>query len=378
MVSLSIWEKESFYAPCDIAIVGAGLMGLWTALAIKERNPKVRITIIEKNKTPLGASTRNAGFACFGSPTELLSDLEVIGKDEMLRIVEMRYKGIEKIRRYFNDSQIDFDPCGGYECINKDSRFWPALDDRISQLNKMLKDITSKRFVFTYAGDKLSTLGLQQFDTLLENNTEAALHSGKLIQSLSQLVISKGVNIIYGFELKHWNAGSQDFELVSSSGDRLKTGRCILCTNAFTPELIPNSEVTPGRGQIIVTSVIPNLPLKGTFHFNEGYYYWRNVGNRILLGGGRNIDFEGEETTNMNGSDLIRTHLADFLKKHIHPSIAYQIEHSWSGIMAFTDTGKPITADKDNFFVAIACNGMGVALTPIIAETVAGDILSYY
>ncbi len=378
MVSLSIWEKESFYAPCDIAIVGAGLMGLWTALSLKEKNPRVRITILEKNKTPLGASTRNAGFACFGSPTELFNNLETIGKDDMLRIVEMRYKGIEKIRRYFTDEQIDFDPCGGYECINKDSRYWPALDDRISHLNKLLKDITGKRSVFTYAGNKLDSLGLQHFDTLVENNTEAALHSGKLIQVLTKLVISKGVQILYNFELKDWNSSANDIELISSGGERIKAWRTVLCTNAFTPSLIPDSEVTPGRGQIILTSPIPNLPMKGTFHFDEGYYYWRNLGNRILLGGGRNLDFEGETTTNMEGSSVIKTALEVFLRHHMHPSIQYNIEQSWSGIMAFTDTRQPITTFKGEFFVAIACNGMGVALTPVIAESFAGDILSHY
>lgn len=378
MVSLSVWEKESFYAPCDIVIVGAGLMGLWTALSLKEKNPRVRITIVEKNTTPLGASTRNAGFACFGSPTELFSNLETIGKDETLRIVEMRYKGIEKIRRYFKDDQIDFDACGGFECINKDSRFWSALDDRISQLNKLLKDITGKRSVFTYAGNKLSNLGLQNFDTLIENNTEAAIHSGKLVQALTQLVISNGVNILYGFELKEWNSKENHIELVSSTGNRISAWKSVLCTNAFTPSLITDSEVTPGRGQIILTSPIPNLPMKGTFHFDEGYYYWRNLGDRILLGGGRNIDFEGETTTEMNGSALIKDSLKAFLANHLHPSIKFEIEQSWSGIMAFTDSRLPVTKQIGDFFVAVACNGMGVALTPVIAEGIAGDILSHY
>lgn len=378
MVSLSVWEKESFYAPCDIVIVGAGLMGLWTALSLKEKNPSIRVAIVEKNTTPLGASTRNAGFACFGSATELFSNLETIGKDETLRIVEMRYKGIEKIRRYFKDDQIDFDPCGGYECINKNSRFWPALDDRISQLNKLLKDITGKRSVFTYAGNKLSNLGLQNFDTLIENNTEAAIHSGKLVQALTQLVISKGVTILYGFELKEWNSKENHIELVSSTGNRISAWKSILCTNAFTPSLIPNSEVTPGRGQIILTSPIPNLPMKGTFHFDEGYYYWRNLGDRILLGGGRNIDFEGETTTEMDGSALIKDALNAFLANHLHPSIKFEIEQSWSGIMAFTDSQLPVTKQIGDFFVAIACNGMGVALTPVIAEGIADDVLSHY
>jgi glycine/D-amino acid oxidase-like deaminating enzyme len=52
----------------------------------------------------------------------------------------------------------------------------------------------------------------------------------------------------------------------------------------------------PGRGQIVVTKPIQSLDYQGTFHFNDGYYYFRTIGKRILFGGGRNEDIEGENT----------------------------------------------------------------------------------
>jgi glycine/D-amino acid oxidase-like deaminating enzyme len=377
MASLSIWEQESFYAPKDIIIVGAGLMGLWTAWELLQRNPSLRIVILEKNSTPLGASTRNAGFACFGSPTELMSDMETMGIDDMLEVVEMRYKGIEKIKQHFPDEVIGFEHCGGYECINKDSRFWPALDDRISQLNKLLKDITGHRSIFKYAGNKLPTSGLQHFDTMIENSTEAALHSGKLVQTLTQQLMAKGVTILSGFPVKEWQKDSNGFEVLSANDQSIKGTKLIFCTNAFSNSLLDSATIEPARGQIIVTSPIPNLQMKGTFHFDEGYYYWRHLGNRILLGGGRNADFEGENTTDLNGSDIIRNTLIAFLQKHLSSSIQYSIEHSWSGIMGFTENKRPFTGYvKDGAYLAVACNGMGVALTPVIAENIASDILS--
>src|SRR5947207_340139 len=154
MSNLSIWEKESYYAPQDIIIIGAGLMGLWSALELKKRNQQLRITILERNTTPLGASTRNAGFACFGSPTELLHNIETLGTDGMLEVVEMRYKGIEKIKKHFTNEMIAFDPCGGYECINQNYRHWQMLDDKIHWLNELLKDITSHPTIFQRMDEK--------------------------------------------------------------------------------------------------------------------------------------------------------------------------------------------------------------------------------
>jgi gamma-glutamylputrescine oxidase len=91
-MQLSVWEKESFFEHQDIIIVGSGLVGLWSALELKEKHPRLKITILERSMVPAGASTRNAGFACFGSPSELLHDKEISGEDRMWRIVEMRYK----------------------------------------------------------------------------------------------------------------------------------------------------------------------------------------------------------------------------------------------------------------------------------------------
>jgi len=66
-MQVSIWEKETFYAPQDIVIVGSGFVGLWSAFYLKKKDPDLKITILDRGMIPTGASTRNAGFACFGS-----------------------------------------------------------------------------------------------------------------------------------------------------------------------------------------------------------------------------------------------------------------------------------------------------------------------
>ena len=247
--------------------------------------------------------------------------METMGIDEMLRIVELRYKGIEKIKSHFTESTIDYEYCGGYECINQDSRYWYAFDDRVSQLNKLLKDITGQRSIFKYAGQKMSGLGLMGFDVLVENSSEAALHSGKLVQALTQLVRSSGVNILDGFCVHSWEADPDRAMITSTKGITIASKKLIFCTNGFTDDLLNQSLVEPGRGQIILTTPIPHLPMKGTFHFDEGFYYWRHLGDRILLGGARNMDFDAEQTLDMDGSETIKNALMDFLRTHLHPSM---------------------------------------------------------
>jgi len=162
MQTTSIWEEESFYAAQDVIIAGAGLVGLWTAFELKSRKPKLKVTIVERGIIPTGASTRNAGFACFGSPTELLHNATILGEEDMWRIVDMRYKGIKKIRKTFSDKQIDFDNCGGYECYNNMDVI-ENITSRLTWLNKGLKNITGEKNSLAFANRKLKKFGLCGF-----------------------------------------------------------------------------------------------------------------------------------------------------------------------------------------------------------------------
>src|SRR5450631_4818804 len=112
MLPVSVWEKESFFAPKDFIIIGSGFTGLWSAYYLKKRHPKKTVLLLERGLIPSGASSRNAGFACFGSFTELLADTNAQGEEKMLELVEMRFKGLEKIRKKFSDEQIGYENHG--------------------------------------------------------------------------------------------------------------------------------------------------------------------------------------------------------------------------------------------------------------------------
>jgi glycine/D-amino acid oxidase-like deaminating enzyme len=117
--------------------------------------------------------------------------------------------------------------------------------------------------------------------------------------------------------------------------------------------------------------------MRGTFHYDHGFYYFRNVGNRLLIGGARNKAFEQERTNELLLNEEIQAELQRFVADHILPKTPFNITHRWSGIMGFTEDKKPVVKQvEENIFVAIACNGMGVALSPIIAEKAAGLVLS--
>ena len=181
-----------------------------------------------------------------------------------------------------------------------------------------------------------------------------------------------GAQILFGLEVVGFEKVGEKIEVRTNQHFNLTTTNLIICTNAFTKQLLPELDVVPARGQVLVTSEIDDLKIKGTFHYEQGFYYFRNLGKRILLGGARNKFFEEENTDNFSTSSNIQNDLEVFLQKVILPGIKdFSIDYRWSGIMGMGNEKMPIIKEvSPNVFCAVRMSGMGVALAPIIAEKV--------
>lgn len=362
----SIWELETFYRNRDVIIIGSGFTGLWTAISIKEKFPAKSVLILERSSIPCGASTRNAGFACFGSLTEIIADSQNMGWSKTLNLVKMRFDGLQKIQKYFKPEEIDFELSGGFEILPDNQ----ALS-KINEVNLKLKSITNLEETFSLQKEKLQEFGLKNSEFLIENPCEGSLHSGKLVQKLVEKCQSLGVEFLFGIEVLNI-AEEDNFVEIITQNFKIKTEQLIIATNAFTKNLIPEIDLFPARGQILLTEPIENLKLKGTFHYDEGYIYFRNLGDHILLGGARNIDFKNEETSEMETTEFLQNHLEKFLKETILPNQEFKISHRWSGIMAMGAEKSPIVQKISiRQIAAVRLSGMGVALAPKIGEMVA-------
>ena len=153
----------------------------------------------------------------------------------------------------------------------------------------------------------------------------------------------------------------------------MRAEQVLVCTNAFAKTLLPDLDILPARGQILLTEPIEGLKIKGTFHYDEGFYYFRNLDNRLLLGGARNKFLSEEETFSAGTSEHVQDELERFLREIVLPGVPYQINLRWSGTMAVGKEKKPIVQKiSDRIFCAVRMSGMGVALAPQLGKKVAG------
>ncbi|MBX7043981.1 MAG: FAD-binding oxidoreductase [Ignavibacteria bacterium] len=374
---LSIWEKNSFIN-FDIIIIGSGILGLSTAISIKEIDPDKDVLILERGTLPSGASTKNAGFACFGSLTEIIADCGRVGESATAELVEKRWKGIGMLRHRLGDEAIGLLNYGGYELIAGSHLH---CTDKIDAVNRLLKSIFSDD-AFSKADSFIDKFGFSRnfAKSLVFSKYESQIDTGKMMRSLLKKAQSLGVVIVNNFDAIIEDAASDRLTVASKTSPvRFTSTAIISCSNAFTSFILPGIDIRPGRGQVVATSPVRGLRFKGVFHIEEGYYYFRNFGDRVILGGGRNLDFKSEETHSFGNTGKVLDKLNSLLREVIIPGEEFEIECAWSGIMGFNESKLPLVAEAgENIFAGFCCNGMGVALASYTGKELAETALKNF
>ena len=137
MSSTSYWE-DKWFKNFDFTVIGGGIVGCFTALKLIQEKPNARIAIFERGLFPSGASTKNAGFACLGSLTELENDRIHLSDDEVKFLVKLRSDGLHILRNTLGDEKISYQEDGGYELFMKAT---DKIETRINEINTLLYPI---------------------------------------------------------------------------------------------------------------------------------------------------------------------------------------------------------------------------------------------
>ena len=375
MKNISFWEKN-WLTGYDFVVIGAGIVGCFTALRIASENKNAKVALIERGILPLGASTKNAGFACFGSISEIEKNRKEMSDDDLLSLLELRIKGLEKLRNNLGDKNISYSNCNGYELFFGIDK----LDRRIHKINELLNPLIDKK-VFSLRNKYIKRFGFAEEIVvgLTENKFEGSIDPGKMIFSLKKKLDSLGVDCYFSTEVESFEETSKKIYLKLKSSNQsidIKTNKLVICTNAFAKKWFDMEDISPGRGFILLTNKIPDLKINGCFHYNGGYYYFRNIGNRLLLGGGREIDIKNETTYSFGINNRIRQKLIEDLKRFIVPNKDFHIKSEWSGIMGFGQNKLPLIKKfSENISLGVRLGGMGISIGSIVGEKTAELVL---
>ena len=351
---LSIWEKSILAQKRDVIVIGAGIVGLKAAIEVKKAHPGWEVLIVERDLFGSAASSKNAGFACFGSVSEISADIEKYGEDATLSIIQRRRRGLKRLADEFGD-KVELDFAGGWEVFRNENAFVETIE-KLDMINGLIGDEVFETRSIPFQSNL--------FNEAIFNQYEGQLNTGLFYQNLCSKAQSLDITILRGCFVRRIDVETGVLICTFDNQDiEMSARQIVVATNALAYEHIEQIDVVPVLNQVVVTCPIPDLEINGTFHMDHGYIYFRNLGNRILIGGGRHL-FEQGEFKDYLIQPEIQYYLLKLLSENILRNYSdLTIDESWSGILSGGEFRLPIIKRvSDRVVIGVRLGGMGVAI----------------
>lgn len=358
----SYWEWKGWLEALDVVVVGGGLVGIHAALRIRENHPSWRILVMDERTVGGGGTSRNAGFACFGSPSELLDDVATMGLDATRSLVERRWKGLALLRATWGDVNLGYQALGSREAFTDDVLFEACLQ-QLPDLNAALEPVFGQHPFASYPDVHQS--GLNDVVGSISSPLEGKLDTSKLVHCLHQGLVDNQIHHLHGFRAENIERHGSTWAIRTELGT-VETPRVVIANNARASELL-DLDVQPAPNHVLVSQPLPNLELRGTLHHDRGYVYARELGGRLLIGGGRQW---ASATPNDTPQQL-----CNWAKNHIRGAQHMEIQHHWVGTLGVGETREPVVAQIEHgLWAGVRMGGMGVALGALVGQELA-DLL---
>lgn len=358
-MAFSYWESNEWLEGIDLLIVGGGIVGLSAALRARESHPGWRITVVESDPFGGGGSSRNAGFSCFGSATELAHDRKELGDDAALELVQNRWQGLKQLRAEFGDAALGHVVCGSVELFPSSGRERRPSSAELADLNRWIEPVTGVPDTFTEAdAAEWAHLAGGAGGRPILSRFEGLLDTGKMNRAFRRKAQASGIDLLFGMRVERIESTAAGVEATVSAGkDRkgvVRPVRVVVATNALGRELLPGIDVAPAINHVLVTNRMPGFDFPHAVHMDAGYIYARPIEDRMLIGGGRHWGLDEGSTVRQ-----LEALMHSLWPQTRDAGVAYR----WSGKLGVGEHRSPIVATvAPGVVAAVRMGGMGVAI----------------
>src|SRR6266516_1525107 len=175
----------------DVAIIGGGFVGLWTALRIKERDPACDVVVLERDICGGGASGRNGGFVLSWWP-KLASLVRLCGRNDAIALARASEAVIDELERYLDDHSID----GGF---HRGGWLWTATSaaqmGAWEPVMQLCEQFGVQPFVRLSPEEVPSRTGSPQPLAGVSEPAAATVQPAAVVRGLRRVAIERGVRI---------------------------------------------------------------------------------------------------------------------------------------------------------------------------------------
>ncbi|CAI8763512.1 gamma-glutamylputrescine oxidase [Pseudomonas sp. IT-P12] len=365
----------------DVAIIGAGYTGLWTAYYLKRQAPTLNIAIVEAQTAGFGASGRNGGW--------LMGNM--LGEDRLLAplSVEQRRASYDLLHSIADEVEIvleregidcDYRKGGALYCAARYPEQQASLRQYLDNLYR--QGLTERDYRWLSPEQLAQQIRIAKSYGGIYAPHVATLHPAKLVRGLARTVERLGVRIYENSPVTHWQPGS------------LRTAKASVRSRWVVPAVEGYAATLPelGRYQLPVQSLIvateplsaatwDEIGLSGGQAFGESSrqvtYGQRTADNRLVFGARGGYQFAGKLRNNF---DLTRdeVELRRYLFGELFPQLKnVRITHGWGGNLGMSRRFQPHMLCDPASGIALSggYGGEGVGASNLGGRTLADLIL---
>lgn len=366
----------------DVAIVGGGYTGLWTALRLRDAAPDLRIAVVEADFCGSGASGRNGGQV-HSWYAELDQIAAVVGLDEARRLCAASVDAIVELAELQRSGTIDMD-------LRLDGWMWTASSRAQEGAWAKAEALTAKtgagRFRPLSADEIAQRTGSSASYMGIVEDQAGTVHPAKLARGLRDLALARGIAVHEQSPVLNIVPG--DPATLHTASGSLTASKVVLAANAWLSALAELRRYLYVVDSVIVaTAPVPER--LDSLGWEEGIsicdsqkqvlYYQRTLSGRVVFGrGSGNVAFRGDFGADFNRSPTRgRDNIREF--KRVYPSLAdVPIAFDWSGPIDCVPEHIPVfdrLENHPNIVFGMGFNGTGIAQAPIAGRILASLVL---
>jgi glycine/D-amino acid oxidase-like deaminating enzyme len=366
----------------DVAIVGAGYTGLWTAFYLKEHRPDLEVLLIESETAGFGASGRNGGWCSALVAGKRAAIAASHGRAAAVELQRAMFETVDEIGRVALQERIDagFVKGGTLTFATNPAHVEPLVehvhDERAWGFGE--QDIR-----WLSAHEARARIDVPGALGAVFTPHCAAVHPAKLVRGLARAVERKGATIYERTAATDLAAGT-----VKTTGGNVKADVVVRATEAYTPRLPGlRRSVVPIYSLMVATEPLPpevwdRVGWEGRETFSDGrhmiIYAQRTADDRIALGGrGAPYHFASRTAEAFDRNERVFSALHRVVQQLFPAAASAEITHRWGGPLAAPRDWRPSVGFDRSTGAAWAGGyvGDGVGATNLAGRTLADLIL---
>lgn len=365
----------------DVAIIGAGYTGLWTAYYLKQLAPGLNIAIVEAQTAGFGASGRNGGW--------LMGNL--LGEDRLLAGLspEQRRASFDLLHSIPDEVETvieregidcDYRKGGVLYCAARYPEQETSLREYLDSLYR--QGLTERDYRWLSPDQLAQQIRIAKPYGGIYAPHVATIHPAKLVRSLARTVERLGVKIYENSPVTHWQSGS-----LRTASAQVRSRWIVPAVEGYAVDLPPLGKYQlPVQSLIVATEPLPatvwdEIGLSRGQAFGESSrqvtYGRRTADNRLVFGARGGYRFAGKLRNNF---DLTTSEVAlrRYLFSELFPQLKnVRITHAWGGNLGMSRRFKPHMLCDQASGIALSggYGGEGVGASNLGGRTLADLIL---